>query len=189
MQHQKKNLAFEMVAFASPLNQAISMLVTLLIIHAALTAIFMLLTVSSNVVYESYFIAQKSCHVFLPLFGTFYAAIAYQKTYLELTRKTDFMDFRLLLTLIIAFTLLVVDCVFFGKDTVPTVKSCYEDLILPPACDTDNKKTALTAMVGLEAAHIVVEALIILSTLWVRWANGGDTLCQNVELDYVDKKR
>src|SRR4051812_8720149 len=105
MERTKKTVTFEMVAFASPLNQAISMLLTLIVIHAALTMIFMLLTLSSNVVYEFYFIAQKSCHVFLPLFGTFYAVIAYQKTYLEMTRKTDFMDFRLLLTLLIAFTL------------------------------------------------------------------------------------
>lgn len=183
---EKKDITVEMVGYASPLNQAISMLITLLIAHAVITMLFMLLTLSNNVVYESYFIAQKSCHVFLTLFGTFYAVIAYQKTYLEMTRKTDFMDFRLLLLIMVAFTLLVVDCVFFGKDTVPTVKGCYEDPIPSMYCNTDNKKTAYTAIVGLRAAQIVLEALIILSSLWVRGANGGDTLCQNVELDYVN---
>jgi hypothetical protein len=185
---KKKNFVYEMVSYASPLNQAISILIALLIAHAIVTMIFMLMTLSSNVIYEFYFIAQKSCHVFLPLFGTFYAAIAYQKTYLEMTRKTDFMDFRLLLVLGIAIALLVVDCVFFGKDTVPTVRSCYEDPIPPFFCDTDNKKTAYTAGVGLRAAQIVIEALIVLASLAVRWANNGDSLYQTTEMDYVNDK-
>lgn len=148
----------------------------------------MLMTLSSNVVFEFYFMAQKSCHVFLPLFGTFYAAIAYQKSYLEFTRKTDFMDFRLLLVLGIAITLLVVDCVFFGKDTVPTIRSCYEDPIPPVFCDTESKKTAYTAVVGLRAGHMVVEALIVLASLAVRWSNNGDSLYQTTELNNVNNK-
>jgi hypothetical protein len=188
---KKKSFVYEMVSYASPLNQAISILIGLLIGHAILTMIFMIMTLSSNVVYESYFIAQKSCHVYLPLFGMFYAAIAYQKTYLEMTRKTDFMDFRLLLVLGIAITLLVVDCVFFGKDTVPTIRTCYEDpppLVLPVYCDTENKKTAYTAGVGLRAAQIVIEALIGLAVLAVRWSNNGDSLYQTTDLDYIQEK-
>ena len=178
-----------MVGYASPLNQAISGLVTFVIAHALLTTIFMLLTLTENVVYESYFIAQKSCHIFLTFSATFYAVVAYQKTFLEVTKKTDFMDYRLLLMVIIAFTLLVVDCVFFGKDTVPTIKGCYEDPVPSVYCDTDNKKTAFTAVVGLRAGHIVLDALIILGGLWVRWANGGDALYNNIEMEYTQTKQ
>lgn len=191
MMPKKKSFVYEMVSYASPLNQAISVLIALLMAHAILTMIFMIMTLSNSVVYEFYFIAQKSCHVFLPLFGMFYAAIAYQKTYLEMTRKTDFMDFRLLLVLIIAFTLLVVDCVFFGKDTVPTIKSCYEDpppMVLSVYCNTDTKKTAYTAGVGLRSAHIVIEALVCLASLAVRWSNNGDSLYQTTDLDYIQDK-
>jgi hypothetical protein len=179
----KRTSVTEIVGYASPLNQAISFLLALLVMHAIDTMIFLLMTLSSDVIYESYFLASKSCHVFLPLFGAFYAAIAYQKPYLEATRKTDFMDVRLILTLVIAGALLVVDVVFFAKDTVPTIKSCYQDPIPPVFCTTNNERIAWTALVALRAGHIVVEALIVLAALWVRWANNGDAMYQSTEYE------
>ena len=185
---KKSSYTYEMVAYASPLNQAISILTALLVAHAILTMVFMIMTLSKDVIYESYFIAQKSCHVYLPLFGMFYAAIAHQKTYLVMTRKMDYMDFRMILVLVIALTLLIVDCVFFGKDTVPTVRSCYDDLVRPVFCTTDAERTAYTAGVGLRAAQIVVEALVALATLMVRWADHGDALYNTTELEYTQDK-
>ena len=181
---KRRSSTFEMVSYASPLNQAISVLLALAVAHAIVTMVFMIMTLSSDVVLESYFMAQKSCHVYLPLFVTFYATISYQKMYLEVTAKMDFLDFRLLLALATTIALLVVDCVFFGKDTVPTVRSCYEDLIPPIYCDTDGKKIAYTAGVALRAGHIVLEALIALCIFIVRWANDGHSLYMTTDTDY-----
>ena len=186
--YPRKNLTYEVAGFASPLNQAISGLSTFIVLHALLTSIFMLLTLTENVVYESYFMAQKSCHIFVTFSATYYAVVAYQKTYLQVTRKTDFMDYRLLLAVLIAFCMLVVDCVFFGKDTVPIIKGCYEDAVPSTYCDTDNKKTAFTAVVGLMAGHIVLDALVVLGCFWVRWADSGDRLYNNVELERTGRR-
>jgi hypothetical protein len=176
----------DVMEYASPLNQVIGVFIALLFCHALVTMIFFLMTISDDVVLEFYFIASKSCHVFLPFLGTFYAVVAYQKSDLYLTRKLDYMDFRLFLVLGVATTLLVVDCVFFGKDTVPTVRSCYEDPLPPVYCDTNGRKIAYVAGVGLRAGHIVLEALILLFALVVRWTDTGD--CMYEETSTIDSR-
>lgn len=190
MRGKRKNVfSTELVSYASPLNQAISILMALLVAHAIGTMILLIMTISTDVVYEDNFLASKSAHVLLPLFGAFYAALAYQKSFMVQARKIDYLNFRLLLVLAIAFTLLIVDCVFFGKDAVPTIRDCYDDTIPRSVyCITDNMRLAYSASVGIRAGHIILDALIIISALSVRYATDGDSLVQTTTEEFMESK-
>lgn len=167
----------EMVSYANPLYQSISVLTALLMVHMGVTIIIFLMTLLTDLFTESYFYAAKSFHIMLPFWGIYFASIAYQKSFLEITKKIDFLDSKMIVALIVCFGLGVVDCVFFGLDAAPVLIDCYQELIPPsPQCDTLDRKRIYTLHVAILIAHIVLEVIIFFALLWVRWASTGDTL-------------
>jgi hypothetical protein len=179
MQIYVKNAAkTPIVDYASPVDLFATVLGFLALIHACITCVFLIMSVSTDVVYEFNFIASKSAHVFLPFVVALYSPVLRQKPQLEVTRKGDYLTFFMVLAMCVTFVLLVLDCVFFGKDTVPVIIDCYDDdLEVPPInCSTGEERLTYTIGVGLKSAHIVLEALLLFCILLSRYTVKGDSL-------------
>lgn len=174
----RKEVPYEdIMGYASPLVQSVSLLIALLFIHGVITTVIFCMTLVTDLFTEQYFYACKSFHPFLPFFGVHFASLAYQKSLFEMTKRMSFLNGKMFLTLVFCFALVVIDCVFFGIDAAPTLVKCYDDLVAPsPQCDTNERRISYTIHVVLRIAHIVIEVLIFAVTLWTKYSSHGDVL-------------
>lgn len=167
------------MSYASPGIQSTSLLVSLVMAHALVLASILLTTVSDKLDIPIYFVATKSFHCFIGVFGMYFAILSYQKPLLVSTNKIDFLDSKLIYLLLITFGLLIVDFVFFGKDFVPTMMDCYKDpepIPLPDACTDHDKRLVYTVLFTLVCLHIVLQLLIIVVSVVARIMTNGDIL-------------
>lgn len=183
-------------AYASPLRLWVSLFNGLLTVHAVVLFIIMVMTVSSDVVNEFNFIAQKSCHVFLVLIGSRIAMLTLHKRDLELSRKGDYYDFWILFFILICITLLIVDMVFFFIYTYPNVRDCaeiapvpYNTTPVPIYCYTHDQKINYYITTAVRAVHIILEILLIIVTAIMRNSSSGDQLVYTTLNEYDDNKR
>lgn len=164
--------------YSSPLLQSVSFLFTLLILHGIITTIYLLiLSLVNDLIVEHYFLATKSFHCHLLYWGCYYAALAYQKEIMDSIRKADFLDTKMFMALFFSFALCAIDTVFFGIDTVPTLMECFpsDSLIIsyPLACDSHDKRIVYAVHAALSIAHILLEAIIFFTILWVRTSSSN----------------